>query len=83
MLRTQACPSSQQSQTWTGHPQRCQADCLTLDAAAALVLSNDCLNVLGTGATCLVFTSISIEAVGFEVAALELDQALEAHDESI
>lgn len=75
-------PLSKQSQTWTGHTKRGQADCFALDAAAMLLLSDDCLNVFRACPSCLLLLArVPIEAVGFEMAAFELHQSFEAHCE--
>ncbi len=74
--------SSQPSQTGTGYPKCCQPVGLALDAAATLVLSDDCLDILGAGAASFVLAGISVESVRFEVATLEVDQSFEAHYKS-
>lgn len=76
------CLLSQKSQAWTGHSKCCQAHRLAFDAAATLVLVDNCLDILRTVAGSFVFASTFVEPVGLEVAALEMDQAFEAHCES-
>ena len=78
-LQTRASVLSQQSQAGTGYSKCSQTFRLALHAAATLLLSDNCLNVVGTVAGCFVLASIFVEAVRLEVAALEVDQAFEAH----
>jgi hypothetical protein len=75
--------SSERPQTVTSDPESSQTDGLALDAAAVFVLSDDCLDVVRAGAACLVFAGGSVKAVRLIVAALEKDQAFEAHCDSL
>jgi hypothetical protein len=79
VLRALATFSSQYAQAWVRYPKCGEANGFAFDAATSFVLSDDCLDVVGTAAAGVVLAAISIDSVGFKVAALEVHQAFEAH----
>lgn len=74
---------SKQPQTWACHTKRSQADRFALDAASMLVLSDDCLDIVGAVPSRLLLAGVPVEAIGFEVAAFELYQSFKAHCECV